>query len=331
MRQEQERAAIVGAGGAGLLHALALRAAGVQVDAVYDPCRDQAGALAGMLGARRLRDPQELAGSTHSIVSITSPPRFHVAQAQLLARADRWLLVEKPLATSERELAQMSRLPGVLPVLQWRAGRGLVALREGVRAGVFGDMPHVSFRLCWPRDAAYFDGGRRGLVSWGASMLLSVGIHAVDAGLFLLGITDRASVASLEGHETWTERELDVATRAQLRAVFSTGATMVMHLDADPATAGDTERTTLVVEGGGARATLLGSESDPTSACPHVEGDEKDLVARACAQLPHVAAPPLLVPYLLDALRTRLLPPWGPVALAHDLVFRVMRNSRRGT
>lgn len=166
------------------------------------------------------------------------------------------------------------------------------------------------------------------MFAWGASMLLSVGIHAVDAGLFLLGEERRAGLVDLHGSEEWSIPRLDVATRAQLTATFRSGAELRVFLDTDPRSAGHLEQTRLRIEGGGACAELAGTEADPTSARPSVTGDIGHIIEDACAPLAHLAAPPLLVPFIAEMLAGAPPAPWAQVALAHEIIFRIMANSK---
>ena len=168
-------ALIVGAGASGFLHALALRSAGVRISGVYDPSRERAEWLADLTDALPVRAIERV---TSDIVAICSPPAFHVAQAEALARPGRITFVEKPVAVDREELERLGRLPGIVPIVQWRAGRSAGALRSAFATRAFGDAPHIDceFRL-W-RDAEYW--AARNEAEWPCGALLSIGIHAVD-------------------------------------------------------------------------------------------------------------------------------------------------------
>src|SRR5437899_2173145 len=99
---------IVGAGGSGLLHALALRAAGVAIEAVFDPDTARARALAELCGARVV---DSVTSSNAEIVAICSPPALHTAQAEQLAAPGRTVFVEKPVATTLADLERLVALP----------------------------------------------------------------------------------------------------------------------------------------------------------------------------------------------------------------------------
>jgi predicted dehydrogenase len=150
------KAAISGAGAAGLLHALSFRAHDVAVDQVFDPDPRRAQDLASLCGARAFDTFDALAESDADCVSITSPPRWHVEQAESCAREGRTVFVEKPVAIAEDEPERLMRLPGCVPIVQWRAGRAIRAIRRAISDGLFGRSPSACVDLALHRthDAA---------------------------------------------------------------------------------------------------------------------------------------------------------------------------------
>src|SRR6185503_2762321 len=90
-------------------------------------------------------------------------------------------------ATTPEELTRLAAVGACVPIVQWRAGRALRAVRGAIAAGLLGPAPVVSVDLAWARDAGYFAAGRATVASWGCGALLSVGIHAVDAIVWALG------------------------------------------------------------------------------------------------------------------------------------------------
>ncbi len=306
------RATILGAGGAGLLHGLSLRAFGVEIDRVYDPDPTKAAALSAILGARPVshEDPGD-----SDVVSICSPPCFHVAQAEAFAEEGRLVLVEKPIALDDAELQRLVGLPRCVPVLQWRFGRALRAIRRAIAAGELGACPSVSIDLAWQRDATYF----AARADWGCGLLLSVGIHPLDAVLFALG----GSVRQASG----SERSAGSRDDAQAVAWFVTdsGAQIALRLTAFAAH----DRTRLSFCGAGVTADIVGSEADPTASS----------VAWSCADTAklrrlHVleseaggsASGPLVVPLVAAALRGDAeTPDVGGAASAHRAIFAVTR------
>jgi predicted dehydrogenase len=177
-----------------------------------------------------------------------------VAQATLLARSGRTVFVEKPVAVSFDELERLGALPRCVPVVQWRAGRGLRAVRRAIARGELGEAPVVSCDLAWSRDEAYL--AARG-AAWGCGAVLSVGIHAIDALIWALG----RKVIDVSGHTTrrdgsWAE------TGAVGHLRFEGGALATLRISLD----GGADTTRLAFCGSGLSAVIEGGEADPTGA-----------------------------------------------------------------
>jgi len=291
-------AVIVGAGASGVLHALALRAAGVRIAAIYDPDGERARALAELCEARVVDSLASAASVDAVIAAVCSPPSAHVAQAEVLSASasDRVVLVEKPVATTRAELDRLCALPTCVPVLQWRAGRALRALRRAVVHGELGPAPVVSCDLAWSRDDDYF-AARRG---WGCGALLSIGIHAVDAIAWALGraIEGAAGLTSTRrgvDHEGPSAIEGDTSAVGVLR--LSDGAMASLRISLDGAA--DTTRITMC--GGGTSVSLEGGEADPTSGRLRWQAKSARVLERLVAlerDTPGALGSPLLVPYL---------------------------------
>ena len=275
-----ETAAIIGAGAAGLLHALAFRAHGVKVVQIYDPSREKAEALAALCDARVVEGLDAVATD---IVSICSPPRMHVEQAMRFP--DRIVFVEKPVACSLEELAVLETHPRCIPVVQWRAGRAIRAVRAAIGRGMLGASPSVAIDLAWSRDAAY----HAARADWGCGALLSVGIHAVDAVLWAIGA---------KPIDAFCMRNEDEETEAVLAIRFQSGALASLRLTfhAGP------DRTRISFAGNGITAVIEGGEADPTASRVHWSPAAPrllDLEVRAGGY----ETGPLIVPFIGDALR----------------------------
>ena len=290
------QAVIVGAGASGVLHALALRAAGVRIAAIYDPDRERARALAEACGARVVDSLASAASVEAVIAAVCSPPSLHVAQAEALSAAasDRIVLVEKPVATTRAELERLRALPSCVPVLQWRAGRALRALRRAVAHGELGPAPVVSCDLAWSRDDDYF-AARRG---WGCGALLSIGIHAVDAIAWALGRAIEGAAGLTRARECV---DGDSHAKGETSAVgvlrLTNGAMASFRISLDGAA--DTTRITMC--GGGTTVSLEGGEADPMSGPLRWHAKNERALERLGAlerDTPGALGSPLLVPYL---------------------------------
>lgn len=330
-------AVIAGAGVAGLLHALALRAAGVRIAGIFDPARERAAALAEQCGGAVVaHDLDALAELDAGIANVCSPPAVHVAQAERLARGDRGrsrtIFVEKPVGVSLAELERLRALPRCVPVVQWRAGRAIRAVRRAISRGELGDAPLISLDLAWGRDASYVDA--RG-ASWGCGAVLSVGIHAIDAVLWALGrkVVDASGMTSRrEG--AWAE------TGAVGLLRFEGGALASLRISFD----GGADATRLTFCGNAITATIEGGEGDPTASSVRwraLPGADARLAALHALELETDGATgsPLLVPYLVDAIAalregrvpgdTQRLPSIADSFEAHATALRLVASPAR--
>lgn len=302
------RAAIFGAGSAGLLHGLSLRAHGVRVASVYDPDHDKARALAELLHGS-LATRSDDAGDAE-VVAICSPPSFHADQAVMFAREGRTVLLEKPIALDGSELDRISGLSRCFSALQWRFGRGLRAIRSAIAAGELGEAPSVNVDLAWQRDDAYF----RQRANWGCGMLLSVGIHAVDAALYALSDT----VTSASATRSPGERETTVCAWF----VTSRQSRIALRLTSSA----PRDRTRLSFCGNGICAELEGDEADPTAGYVRWDCVTSDRTRRLRSlerETTGLLVGPLLVPFVGAALRgSPDAPTIADAAPAHRAIYR---------
>jgi predicted dehydrogenase len=286
------QAIIVGAGASGVLHALALRAAGVRIAVVYDPDEDRARAVADACGARTVGSLEDAASADACIAAICSPPSLHAEQVEKLASSGRVVFVEKPVATTRGALDRMRSLRCV-PILQWRSGRALRALRRAIAHGELGPAPVVSCDLAWGRDDEYFRARR----AWGCGALLSVGIHAIDAIGWALG-RDILSAAGV----TASARD-GVATETAAVAVMrlSGGAMASLRISLD----GGGDATRITVCGDGKSVHLAGGEADPTGGVLQwsaLRSRDRERLEALERDTPGALGSPLLVPYLGSAI-----------------------------
>lgn len=262
---------------------------------VFDPDQERARALAEQCGGAIVASRLEgLADIESEIANICSPPAAHLAQASLLAGA-RYVFVEKPVGVNRHELDLFSRLPRCVPIVQWRAGRAIRAVRRALGRGEFGTAPVISLDLAWGRSEDYV---RARGASWGAGAVLSVGIHALDAALWALGqeIVEYKGLAnSREG--AWGETAAVGVVR------FASGALLSLRISFD----GGADLTRIVFCGNGLTAIIEGGEGDPTASNVRwlgLPGSAARLASLAALEHETSGATgsPLLVPYFADAI-----------------------------
>jgi predicted dehydrogenase len=259
---------------------------------------DRARALAALCGDAIVAPTLDaLADMNAEIASVCSPPSVHVDQAELLACSGRAVVIEKPVAVSLAELERLRHLPRCIPVVQWRAGRAIRAVRHAIARGELGDAPVISCDLAWGRDEAYM---RARGASWGCGAVLSIGIHAIDALQWAMG----CKVIDVQG--ITTRREGAWAETGAVGLVrLEGGALASLRISLD----GGADKTRLTFCGRGVSASIEGGEGDPTAS------SVRWTVARGTGSHAHLASletleretdgalsPPLLVPYIGDVI-----------------------------
>ncbi len=190
------RTAVVGLG-IGRLHVLAFKELRhrFRVAMVCDLDQARADEVAGWLrGARATTRLDDVLGADDvDVVTLCTPPSLHRAQIEAVLRAGKDVICEKPLVGSVAEVDEISAIEGetgrhVMPIFQYRFGRGIQKLRRLVDAGV-GGRPYVAnVDVAWRRGADYYSVPWRG--TWTGELggvLTSHALHALDMTMFILG------------------------------------------------------------------------------------------------------------------------------------------------
>jgi predicted dehydrogenase len=134
-----------------------------------------------------------LADPAIQVVSILTPNHLHTEAVIQAARAGKHLLVEKPPATSLRDLDAMQAAclaAGVKAgvVFQCRTLRAVVAIRGAIRAGRFGKILHADAFMKWYRPVNFYRmDAWRSLRRSGAGVTLQQAIHYIDMLQYLVG------------------------------------------------------------------------------------------------------------------------------------------------
>jgi predicted dehydrogenase len=128
------------------------------------------------------------------IIDICTPPNLHLEQIKGALESGKHVICEKPLVGSLAALDSVSRLVNksgrqVMPIFQYRFGRGLQKLKYLVDRKLTGEAFVFNVDVAWWRSSDYYSSnpwrGKRATELGGA--LLSQAIHAVDMVLYILG------------------------------------------------------------------------------------------------------------------------------------------------
>jgi predicted dehydrogenase len=191
------RAGVIGTGFIGPVHVEALLRLGIKVTAVCDET-SRAQALAARFGIPEIYGDFDVAGLVASpnvdVVHITSPNRYHHAQALQVIAGGKACICEKPLAMTTRESAEIveavKRHRAVFSVnYNYRFSPAVLQMRHLVQSGALGDIIHVdgSYMQDWLLEAT--DYNWRLLPEEGGKLraVADIGTHWMDAASFVLG------------------------------------------------------------------------------------------------------------------------------------------------
>lgn len=223
------RVAIIGTGAIAGAHVAALKRQGerVHLAAAVDVDQTRVDAFCSKHGIPRAwTDAAEMLSTERpDLVHVCAPSGLHAELSVQALAAGAWVLCEKPLCGS---LADMDRIEATerktgrfcSSVFQWRFGSGIRHLRTLIAAGEMG-RPLVGIcHTTWYRDAGYYRVSWRG--KWATELggcTMTLGIHAIDAFLWLLGDWQdvRATVGTLD-------RQIEVEDVSMALVRFANGA-----------------------------------------------------------------------------------------------------------
>jgi len=117
------------------------------------------------------------------IVDICTPASFHRDQVLEALAARKHVICEKPLVGSLQELdvleaAEKKSGKRLMPIFQYRFGRGAHKLKFLIERGLAGTPYLATVETHWRRGAAYFAGGRG---KWSTDLGGCLTIHAIHA------------------------------------------------------------------------------------------------------------------------------------------------------
>lgn len=190
------RAAIVGAGFIGQVHAEAVRSVGGVVAGVADATAEKAAALQARSGAAQATtSADELIVDTEvDVVHICTPNYTHVELAERALRAGKHVVCEKPLATTSRDairLAELARSSGLVAAVPfvYRYYPTVREARERVLRGDLGTLTvlHGSYLQDWLALGSDTDWRVSSTLGGASRAFADIGVHWVDLVEFVTG------------------------------------------------------------------------------------------------------------------------------------------------
>ncbi|KAB8141185.1 Gfo/Idh/MocA family oxidoreductase [Chloroflexia bacterium SDU3-3] len=190
------RVAVVGSGiGQHHIDAYQRLAGDFEVLALCDLDAQRGQAVAASHGIPRLTgDIAELYGMEDiDVIDLCTPPYLHFEQIRRGLAAGKHVICEKPLVGSLAEVdalraAEAESGRRMMPIFQYRYGRGLQRLKHLVDAGAAGQAYLATVEVAWRRRAEYYAVPWRGrLRTELGGTLVSHALHALDILLYILG------------------------------------------------------------------------------------------------------------------------------------------------
>jgi len=247
------KAAIIGCGTIGKLHAKAYRdAKEIQLAAVVDEAQDRAAALGGEFGVPSYARMEEvLARADIDFIDICTPSGMHADAAIAAAKAGKHCIAEKPLdITPQRcdEILAAFRQSGTTlgGVFQHRFADEVRQTKKAIDDGRFGRITLATCSTPWWRTQEYYDSGAwRGTWKFdGGGALMNQSIHAIDLLVWLAGpIKTVTARTALLAHERIEVEDVAVAV-----CEFESGALGVI------------QGTTAAYPGWGVRHEIMGAD-----------------------------------------------------------------------
>ena len=194
------RVAVVGLG-VGFQHLSAFRDLSdlYELAAVCDPVESKRDLAVNVLGVERgVADFEELMQMTDvDVIDICTPPDLHRPMAMRALEQGFDVVCEKPLAGSLADVDAIAACEAesrgrLMPIFQYRFGRGIERMRRLLDADVPGKAFVASVETFWRRDASYYAVEWRGRFDTElGGVCVSHAIHSHDLLVSLLGPVNR--------------------------------------------------------------------------------------------------------------------------------------------
>ena len=194
---EKIKFAILGCGTIGDVHARAIAELdSAELVAVCDASEERANEYAAKYGVKAYTDYKELLDDPYiDAVSICTPSGMHAEQSILALRANKHVLVEKPMALNSKDAKAVcdaaERSDKMLSVVfQMRYAEDVAYLKEFINGGGLGTLTFCDLYMKYWRDPSYYGASAwRGTFAMdGGGALMNQGIHGVDIMHYLCGM-----------------------------------------------------------------------------------------------------------------------------------------------
>ena len=204
-----------------------------EIVALCDIDRPKAEAVAAQLDNPALTITGDLAELCRrddiEVIDICTPPHLHVPQVLQVLAAGKHAVCEKPLASSVADVdraiaAETVSGRRVMPIFQYRFGRGVQKLRCLMAAGLTGRAYLTTVETAWRRRAAYYAVPWRG--KWQTELggaIVGHAIHAHDLLCYVLG-----PVKSVFARARTLVNEIEVEDTAAISLEMADGSLAVL-------------------------------------------------------------------------------------------------------
>jgi predicted dehydrogenase len=168
---------------------------------------------------------QVLANPQIDLVDICLPPHLHFSASKAALETGKYVVCEKPLATSLREVDELEKTArkcrrSLTPVFQYRYGPAVEQLRALIEAELTGRAFTANIETHWNRSADYYAIGWRG--TWegeNGGAVLNHAIHNHDLLCYIMG-----PVASLSAVTATRVNPIEVEDSAAIAFQMENGA-----------------------------------------------------------------------------------------------------------
>lgn len=260
------RFALLGCGQIASKHGAALSrlVPGAQLIAACDSNFVRAEALAATCGCRAFADFDRMMmeiGHEIDVVNVLTPTGYHLDGVLRVAGYGKHVVLEKPMALTEREGLQMLQAceaAGVqlFVVKQNRFNNAVQKLHQAVRAGRFGKIVVATVRVRWTRDQGYYNKDAwRGTRAFDGGVLANQASHHIDLLQWLVG--DVRTVSA------YTARRLvEVETEDTAVAILRFGCGALGVVEATTATRPKDLEASISILGEGGAVEISGFATD---------------------------------------------------------------------